>query len=87
VGEHLGFVFQGCWGILFAVVLLNLNFGPKLLAWFGILMSAALFISSFEQIIPSLAEPLASLNLIANVGWELWLLALGVVLLRKRPTA
>lgn len=87
VGEHLGFVFQAGWGVLFTIVLLNLRFGPKPLAWFGLLMSAVLFISSFEQLIPSLGEPLATLNLIGNVGWELWLLALGIVLLRRRPTA
>lgn len=86
IGEHLGYVFQSGWGIMFATVLLNLRFGPRLLAWFGILMSVALFISGYEQLIPSQAEALASLNLVAVIGWQVWLLVMGVVLLLKRPT-
>jgi Domain of unknown function (DUF4386) len=82
VGEHLGFITMGVFAIALAVALRRNNIGPK---WFfpvGIFAGVSIAITSFEQYdndVPVLGE----LNGAANTVWFLWLLALGVVLVRR----
>ncbi len=82
VGEHLGFILMGGFAFALAVALRRARYGPKWLPAVGWFAGALLVLSSFEQYDPSV-EILGAVNGAANTLWFLWLLAIGVVILRK----
>jgi hypothetical protein len=82
VGEHLGFITMGVFAVALAVGLRRGNIGPRWLLPVGIFGGVLIAITSFEQYNPDL-EILGALNGLANTVWFLWMIAIGVVLLRR----
>jgi Domain of unknown function (DUF4386) len=85
VGEHLGFISMGVFAIALAVGLRRAGIGSRWLFPIGIFAGGLVAITSFEQYSPDL-EILGALNGLANTVWFLWMIAIGVVLLRRSPT-
>jgi hypothetical protein len=85
VGEHLGFITMGAFAIALAVALRHAGIGPTWFFPLGIIAGLSIAITSFEQYdndVPVLGE----LNGAANTVWFLWVLAIGVVLVRRSST-
>ena len=86
LGEHLGWVLQGAWGVGLAVLLMGVDGIPRWFAHLGLYLTAAWW--------PLLAAsgPLPEVDWLAPVGstisvaWYLWLLALGGLLVGRPPT-
>ena len=85
VGEHLGFITMGVFAIALAVGLRRGNVGPRWFLPVGVFVGVLIAITSFEQYNPD-AEVLGALNGLANTIWFLWMIAIGVVLLRRSST-
>ncbi|TRW46605.1 DUF4386 domain-containing protein [Georgenia yuyongxinii] len=84
VGEHLGYLFTGLWTAFVAVAALQSDALPAALGIAGLVLAmtfvvgAAEFVGPFEPQGWAFAGKLVPL---AYVGWSLWLLATGVLLL------
>jgi len=84
IGEHLGYLLTGAWTSVVGLALVASPEAPDLLGWLGLGLGLALAFGSFEFVGRSgshgwsVAERVVP---IAYIGWSLWLLALGVVLL------
>jgi hypothetical protein len=82
VGEHLGFITMGIFAVALAVGLRRAAIGPK---WFfpvGIFAGVLIAITSYEQYNTD-ATILGALNGLANTVWFLWIIAVGIVLLKR----
>jgi hypothetical protein len=83
IGEHLGYLFTAVWTLLLAAGLVRVMGRPWLAALGAVI---ALGIAA------GMAEPLgvdaaSTLNALAYTAWAVWLVAVGVVLLRTPRTA
>ena len=84
IGECLGYLLTGTWTLLVAIAMLQSSSFDDWLAWPGMLIGAALVLSSLEFVGCheehgwKLAGTIVP---IAYTTWSLWLLATGVVLL------
>ena len=84
IGEHLGYLLTGAWTSVVGLALVSSPDAPDLLGWLGVGLGVALAFGSLEFVGRSgprgwsIAERVVP---IAYIGWSLWLLALGVVLL------
>lgn len=81
VGEHLGFMMMGVFAVSLALALRKAGIGPK---WFfpvGIFAGVFIAVTAAEQYNGS--ELLGALNGAANSIWFIWLIAIGVVLIRR----
>lgn len=85
IGEILGvLLFSGLWTLLVALVLLRSTMLPRWLGWSG-LVAGAVVIAGFVEVF---GVPIDGLYLtVSGVIWQLWMIALGVVLLRTRTAA
>ncbi len=86
VGEHLGFITMGVFAIALAIGLRRGSVGPRWLFPVGIFAGVLIAITSYEQYNPDVAV-LGALNGLANTVWFLWMIAIGVVLLRRSRSA
>jgi hypothetical protein len=82
VGEHLGYLLTGAWTIVVGVSLSASPVHPDWLGWIGIVVGAALVVSSLSSSPGgdrgwSVAEKLVP---IAYLAWSAWLVVLGLVL-------
>lgn len=83
IGEHLGYLLTGAWTSVVGLALVASPEAPDLLGWLGVGLGLALSFGSLEFVGRSgprgwsIAERVVP---IAYIGWSLWLLALGVVL-------
>lgn len=82
VGEHLGFIAMGVFAIALAIGLRRGNVGPRWFLPVGVFAGVLIAITSYEQYNPDVAA-LGALNGLANTVWFLWMIAIGVVLLRR----
>jgi hypothetical protein len=84
VGEHLGYLFTGLWSALAGVALIQFNLLHPLLGIAGLLLAPLFVLGSLEFVGPFEPrgwKPAGTLVPLADIGWSLWLLALGVGLL------
>ena len=84
IGEHLGYLLTGLWTLLVAASIASTAVLPGWLAVIGLIIGVALVIGSLEFVGPNEKDgwPLAGTIVpIAYIGWSLWLVALGVMLL------
>ncbi len=85
VGEHLGYALTGGWTLLTGVALTQTSAAPSWLGVVGVVIGALLVVCSLEFVGPSerdgwkVAEKLTP---ITYVAWSLWLVAIGVALLK-----
>lgn len=87
IGEHLGWVFQGTWVLLLGVALLRRGEGLRWLGAAGLLIAAALLVSSLEQFQFGYEGALGTLNAVGTTAFPFWQIALAAALLRGRPAA
>lgn len=86
VGEHLGFITMGVFAIALAIGLRRGEIGPRWLLPVGIIGGVLITITSYEQYNPEVTL-LGALNGLANTVWFLWMIAIGIVLLRRSGQA
>jgi hypothetical protein len=86
VGEHLGFITMGVFALALAVALRRAGVGPRWMFPVGIVAGVSIAITAYEQY-DNDVPVLGALNGAANTIWFLWLLALGVVLVRTDARA
>jgi len=83
IGEHLGYLLTGAWTSVVGLALVISPEAPDVLGWLGVVLGLAVSFGSLEFVGRSgargwsVAERVVP---IAYIGWSLWLLALGVVL-------
>jgi hypothetical protein len=84
VGECLGYLLTGAWTVLTAVAMLQSSKFDHWLAWPGIVIGLLLVLGSLEFVGPfeeSGWKVAATIVPLAYIGWSLWLILTGVVLL------
>ncbi len=82
VGEHLGYLSTSTWTFLIALLMLR---APLFGRWLG-LSGMALALGVATGLLEPAGVPLAgAINAISYLGWALWLMVVGVVLLVRRP--
>jgi hypothetical protein len=86
LGEHMGQFFSVIWTVLVCVAALRAGLMSRWLAWWGLGASAIYFLAQTEllaTVIPNfLVVPEA--GFVGSTVWLLWMIALGVVLLRTK---
>ncbi|MBK8899713.1 MAG: DUF4386 family protein [Anaerolineaceae bacterium] len=89
LGEHLGQFFSVVWAVLVCVTALRTRLMPPWLAWWGIGASAIYFMAQTELLatvmpgVPVVPEA----GLVGSTLWLLWLIGLGIALLRTEPVS
>lgn len=82
IGEHLGYLSTAVWTFLVALLLLR---SPGFGRWLG-LSGAALALGIGAGLLePAGLELAGTVNAISYLGWALWLIILGVLLVARRP--
>jgi len=88
LGEHLGELLVIAWSVTLSLVILRSRCLPAWLGWTGLVVSALYFLNQgdiMSTAIPSF--PVWDLaGALGSTGWGLWVAALGVTLLLRRPT-
>lgn len=84
IGEHLGFLAMGVWTLLLAYLLWQHGSTKMWFAGLGLPIGMGLLVSIGEQFGGSSAALFGTINFIANTGWSIWMLALGLWLLFRR---
>lgn len=83
IGEHLGYLFTGCWSIVVGLILIQGNLSSVILGAIGIITGLLLtlcaleFVGKHEQNGWNVASQLTP---IVYILWSLWLIALGVTI-------
>jgi hypothetical protein len=84
IGEHLGYLLTGLWTLLISASILSTTVIPGWLGIVGVLVGVALLIGTLEFVGPNERDgwsPAGVIVPIAYIGWSVWLMVLGVVLL------
>jgi hypothetical protein len=86
LGEHLGWLFQGVWGLGIAILLTRSGLASRGLALVGALLTLVWAIPFLlADAVPSFGEgPVALASFAAYSLWFFWNAALGVAVLRRR---
>jgi Domain of unknown function (DUF4386) len=82
IGENLGYLLTGLWTVLIAISLLNSATGSRLLGISGVLTGLALVSGVLE---PFGVEAAGLIIAVAYVAWAVWLVLVGIHVLRLRP--
>ena len=88
LGEHLGELLVIAWSLTLSVVLLRTRLLPAWLGWTGLVMSVLYFLNQGDIMSTAIPDfPVLDLaGAIGSTGWGLWVAALGVTLMLRRPT-
>ena len=81
IGEHLGYLFTGAWTLVIAGAMLTAPVFRPWLAWVGIVSALGILVGLLEPAGIALA---GTINAIAYAAWSLWLVGVGVSLLRAQ---
>lgn len=81
VGEHLGYLFTAAWTVVICLALRHTARFPAWLSWMGIAAAGGIAIGLLEPLGLSAA---GMINALSYMLWSLWLIALGIRLLRTR---
>jgi hypothetical protein len=86
VGEHLGYLFTGAWTAVIAGAMLTAPPAtspfPRWLGGLGLVAAAGILAGLLE---PAGLAVAGTINALSYILWSLWLIAAGVLLLRRRP--
>lgn len=87
LGEHLGELLVIAWSITLSVVILRARVLPGWLGWTGLVVSVLYFINQGDIMSTAIPNfPVWDLaGALGSTGWGLWVAALGVTLLVRRP--
>lgn len=86
LGEHLGWLLQGIWAVGVAVLALRSARVPRWFATLGLIVAGAWALAVPTATAVGLAT-LEFWGLNLYTAWYLWLMAFGLLLLRRSPTA
>lgn len=86
LGEHLGWLLQGIWAVGIAVLALRATGVPRWFATLGLVVAAAWALAVPTATAVGL-ETLEFWGLNVYTAWYLWLMAFGMLLLRRSPDA
>jgi hypothetical protein len=89
IGENVGQVLSLLWSGLVSVMMLNSRRFPRWLGWFG-LIATAIYLLNQGDVLATGIDDFPQLDIAGVLGstlWALWLLAVGVVLLRRPSMA
>lgn len=84
VGEHLGYLSTSVWTLLVALVMVRSPLFGRWLGWSGVALALGVAAGLLE---PAGWELAGAINAISYLAWAVWLVAVGVVLLVRRPAA
>jgi hypothetical protein len=89
LGEHLGELFVIAWSVTLSVVIIRSRVLPRWLGWLGLVTSVLYFLNQGDIMSTAIPGfPVWDLaGALGSTGWGLWVAALGVTLLVRRPTA
>jgi Domain of unknown function (DUF4386) len=88
LGEHLGELLVIAWSVTLSVVILRARVLPGWLGWTGLVVSVLYFLNQGDIMGTAIPDfPVWDLaGALGSTGWGLWVAALGVTLLLRRPT-
>jgi Domain of unknown function (DUF4386) len=87
LGEHLGELLVIAWSVTLSVVILRARVLPSWLGWTGLVVSVLYFLNQGDIMSTAITNfPVWDLaGALGSTGWGLWIVALGITLVR-RPT-
>jgi len=86
LGEHLGQLLAIAWSITISVIILRSRVLPRWVGWAG-LVASALYVFNQGDILATAVPGFPVFDLAGFIGsslWAIWLIALGVAVLRAR---
>ena len=86
MGEHLGQLFTIAWTIMISIAFAKVKMVPKWIIWLGYL-SSLIYLMAQADLFATLMPGIPVWDLAGFIGstlWLVWLVAVGVVLLRKK---
>ncbi len=90
IGEHLGFILMAVWTVVLGYILSHqtTKWG-RALGFVGITLGLMIMVSTAENFGGPKAPIYGLINLIANIGWSVWAVALGIYLMvhARRPAS
>ena len=72
-------IFTGIGGLLFSIAILRTGFAPKWVAWLGLIGALGHWLALLSQT----SEVFELIGIVGEIAFFVWLIAVGVVLLRK----
>jgi hypothetical protein len=86
LGEHLGQLLVVAWSVVVCVVILRSALLPRWVGVTGLVVSAVYFLNQGDVLATAVPDfPVWDLaGLLGSTGWGLWVIALGVAVLRRR---
>jgi hypothetical protein len=81
IGEHLGFLCTGIWTFLIAASLIKTRFISAWLGGLGMALAVGIVLGVFEVVGWEFAGPI---NAISYLLWAIWLVIVGVLLIRRK---
>jgi hypothetical protein len=87
LGEHLGELLAIGWSVTLSVVILRARLLPTWLGWTGLVVSVLYFLNQGDIMRTAIPDfPVAELaGAIGSTAWGVWVAALGITLLVRRP--
>jgi hypothetical protein len=80
VGEHLGYLFTAAWTVVICLTLRQRERFPGWLAWLGMAAAVGIAVGLLE---PLGLEVAGIINALSYILWSIWLIALGITVLRR----
>ena len=89
LGEHLGELLVIAWSVTLSVIILRARVLPVWIGWTGLVTSVLYFLNQGDIMSTAIPDfPVWDLaGALGSTGWGLWVAALGVTLLLRRPTS
>jgi hypothetical protein len=89
MGEHLGQLLGIVWSVTVSVLILRGRLMPAWVGWLGLVASALYLVNQGDILSTAVSGfPVWDLGgLIGSYLWAVWLIVIGVLLLRRRPSA
>jgi hypothetical protein len=81
IGEHLGYLFTALWSLLVAVSILKSARFKAWVGWIGIFSAVGILVGILE---PAGVPVVGIINAMAYILWAVWLIVVGVIILRVK---
>ena len=89
IGEHIGQLFSILWMFIISLAILKAGIFHRWLAWFGFLASGVYLLAQTELLETAIPDfpVVPEAGLIGSLLWLIWMIALGVFLMRSTTSA
>lgn len=81
IGEHLGYIFTALWTILITLAMPKSKYFSTRLGWMGGMLAIGILLGTLE---PAGVPFVGAINAIAYSLWAIWLVIVGIYLLRNK---